>query len=283
LKKTILYTFYFYLFCLFSCNVSPDQKNKDANNTVAQVGNEMLEMDLFKENFNNTPVKDSIYLAKKLIEGWALEELLYREALDNLEYDKKDVERRVRNYQKSLINYLYEQRLIEINLDTSVTTTEIDLYYKEHKANFILKDNLVKVNFIKVPVKAPGLEKIQKLVRSGKDQEQLINLCIQNAENFYLNDSTWLFLDEIKKEIPALKEQSDLNFGQGKLIEFSDDSYYYYLKIKDVKVKNSLSPLNFEKENIKNLIINSRKTQLINAYKQQLLEKAKEDKVFQVY
>ena len=55
------------------------------------------------------------------------------------------------------------------------------------------------------------------------------------------------------------------------------------LKIKEVKVKNGLSPLNFEKQNIKNFIINQKKTQLINSYKNQLLDKAKTEKTFQIY
>jgi hypothetical protein len=60
----------------------------------------------------------------------------------------------------------------------------------------------------------------------------------------------------------------------------SDEIFYYYLRIKDIKVKNSVSPINFERQNIRNLLINRRKTQLIRQYKQLLLEKAREEKKF---
>jgi hypothetical protein len=69
----------------------------------------------------------------------------------------------------------------------------------------------------------------------------------------------------------------------GRVVQYTDDSYFYFLKIKDVKVKNSLSPINFEKQNIRKFILNTRKTVLIQQYKQILLEKAKADKRFEQY
>ena len=72
-------------------------------------------------------------------------------------------------------------------------------------------------------------------------------------------------------------------FSSGQVIEFTDADYYFYIKIKDIKIKNGISPLNFEKQNIKKFIINNRKMLLINEYKQLLLENAKTDKSFIVY
>jgi hypothetical protein len=126
---------------------------------------------------------------------------------------------------------------------------------------------------------------MKQLLKSNQlnDKEKLNKLCVQNAENFYLNDSTWLYIDDIKKEIPKLKTQADITFSSGQVIEFTDADYYFYIKIKDIKIKNGISPLNFEKQNIKKFIINNRKMLLINEYKQLLLENAKTDKSFIVY
>jgi hypothetical protein len=266
-----------------ACTPQAPVAKQTAGNLVAKAGNEVLQRDDYESNYNAGFQKDSTYYAKRQIENWAIESLLYQEALDKLDKSEMEIDMMVHNYRKSLVNFLYESKLVEANLDTSITAAEVEEYYKQHRTNFILKDNIVKVNYIKVPSGAPGLEKIRKLVRSGGDREQLIALCDQNAENFYLNDSTWLFLDEIKKEIPVLKEQPDFNLSPGRVIEFSDDSYYYYLKVKDVKVKNSLSPISFERDNIRKFVINARKTQLINEYKQLLLEKARESREFEIY
>ena len=106
---------------------------------------------------------------------------------------------------------------------------------------------------------------------------------MQHAENFFINDSVWLLLDDIKREVPKLKDLLEYNTVKGRVIEFGDSEAYFYLRIKDVKIKNSVSPLSFERNNIKTFIINSRKIKLIQSYKQQLLEKAKTDKTFKIF
>lgn len=283
--RSIIYIF----ICLIivSCN-SAGSKAEPVSKTIAKAGNESLSLDDYKENYISIEsVKDSAILAKRSIESWAIESLFYQEAMSKLNEDEIDIDKQVQAYKKSLVNYIYQTKLIEANLDTNITLPEIEQYYSEHEGNFILKENIVKVNYFKIPVKASGLEKIKRLLRSyayvPKDVEQLKNLCMQNAENFFMNDSTWLFLEDVKKEIPKLRDQPDFNLSQGRVVEFTDDLYYYYLKIKEVKVKNGLSPLNFEKQNIKNFIINKKKTELINQYKVQLLEKAKAEKRFELY
>lgn len=277
----------FVLFILVSCN-SGTEKKEIVSISIAKAGKEVLSLDDYKENYISfESVNDSNILAKKSIENWAIESLFYQEAMSKLIADEMEIDKQVEAYKKSLVNYIYQTKLIEANLDTNITKGEIEQYYSEHEDNFILKENIVKVNYFKIPIKAAGLEKIKRLLRSyayvPKDVEPLKNLCMQNAENFFMNDSTWLYLEDIKKEIPKLREQPDFNLGQGRILEFTDDLYYYYLKIKEVKVKNGLSPLNFEKQNIKNFIINQKKTQLINNYKNQLLEKAIAEKTFQIF
>lgn len=270
----------------FSCTApSAEPLDSDAK-IVAKAGTENLGIQEFTDGFLSTGIlKDSVYNAKKSIENWAVEALFYQEAVEKLNEDELNIEKQVELYKKSLVNYVYQTKLIEANLDTTISKAEIEQYYNEHRDNFILKENIIKVNYFKIPLKVPALVKIKKLLGSSnaKDKEQLKALCIQNAENFFMNDSTWLFLDDIKKEIPALRDQPDFNLSTGKVVEFTDEQYYYYLKVKDVKVKNGLSPINFETQNIRKFIINVRKTRLITDYKKTLLEKAKADKKFTIY
>jgi len=272
---------------LVSCK-QEGTKEETVSKPVAKAGTEVLSLNDYKENYISLEsVKDSSILAKKSIENWAIESLFYQEAMSKLNEDEIEIDKQVEAYKKSLVNYIYQTKLIEANLDTNITRREIEQYYSDHEDNFILKENIVKVHYFKIPVKASGLEKIKRLLRSyvytPKDVEPLKTLAAQNAENFFMNDSTWLYLEDIKKEMPKLREQPDFNLSQGRIVEFTDDLYYYYLRIKEVKVKNGLSPLNFERQNIKNFIINKKKTELINQYKFQLLEKAKTEKTFQVY
>jgi hypothetical protein len=281
-----------YLLCfttvlfLGSCGSLSTAEEESGPKIVAKAGSENLDMNEFRDYFlSSGSVKDSAYLSKRAIDNWATESLFYQEALSKLNEDEVQIEKEVEKYKKSLVNYIYQTKIIEANLDTNVAREEIEEYYNAHRDNFILKENIVKVNYFKIPLKAQGLDKIRRLLYAAnpKDAELLKNLCAQNAENFFMNDSTWLFLEEIKKEIPKLRDQPDLALVPGRVLEFSDDPYYYYLRVKDIKIKNGLSPINFERQNIKTFIINNRKVQIIREYKQLLLEKAKADKSFVGY
>ncbi len=270
---------------MFSCDNANTHKEVEIKK-VAIAGNEVLSEADFKANLiNPNSREDSIAFANKSIEKWALEALLYQEAMTKLEPDEIDIEKQINDYKKQLINYIYETKLIENNLDTVVNIDEIETYYDEHIENFILKDNIIKVNYFKIPIQSKEINKIKKLIQSTvpKDREQLEGICLQHAESFFINDSIWLLMDEIKREIPQLRDQLDYGSYKGRVIEFNDNEAYYYLKIKDVKIKNSASPLAFEKENIKTYIINSRKVKLIESYKMQLLENAKKTGTFKIF
>jgi len=281
LQLIILFCLSFLLFS--SCKESDADLKKKSDLVIA--GDESLSPDELNDLIIDTgDPKDSIGMRKKAIDEWAIESFFYQEALTKFKEEEIDIEKQVNDYRKSLINHLYSTKIIEANLDTNVSLAEIQEYYNENKDNFILKDNIVKVNYFKIPLKAQPLEKMKRLLYSTtqKDKDQLISLAAQYAENYFVNDSTWLYLDEVKKEVPKLREQDDIYIFAGRVIEISDDAFYYFLRIREVKNRNSVSPINFEKQNIKKVIINRRKTQLINQYKKQLLEKAVEEKRFRI-
>jgi hypothetical protein len=257
-----------------SCQSNTKNTSKDTQEIIATVGNQVL----LKEEFIKNSIKtinssDSAVVAKQQIDNWITESLFYEEAISKLQDEEIDINKQVEEYKKNLVNYIYQTKLIEANIDTTISNDEIENYYNQNIDNFLLKDNIVKVNYYKIPLKASGLEKMKKLFNSQKENEKLLlnNLALENADNFFNNDSTWLYLEDIKKEIPDLRNQPDLVLNKGKTMEFSDNEYYYYLKIKDEKTRNNSSPLSFEKNNIKSLLINKRKTDLINSYKKQLL------------
>jgi hypothetical protein len=89
--------------------------------------------------------------------------------------------------------------------------------------------------------------------------------------------------DDLKKEIPQLKEVPEYNLQNGKTFEFTDNTSFYFLKIIEIKSKNTLSPLNFEKNNIKAMLLNERKQKLISSIKKDFFEKAKSNNKIEIY
>jgi hypothetical protein len=183
------------------------------------------------------------------------------------------------------LTYKFQTKLINEKLDTNVTLAQIEEYYNNNAQNFLLKNNIVKVLYVKTPINIPNIDKLKKLCYSNnpKDAEPLKSMCIQYANNFFMNDNTWLMFDDLKKEMTQLNEVPEYEIKNGKTFEFTDASSFYFLKIIEVKSKNTLSPLNFEKKNIKNRLINQRKEKLITAIKKDFFDKAKTNKELEIY
>ena len=62
-----------------------------------------------------------------------------------------------------------------------------------------------------------------------------------------------------------------------------NDKFYYLVNIKDFKIRESLSPLSFETDNIKNTIINKRKLELIQKMHKEVYDEAVKNNDFKIY
>ncbi|MBL0328896.1 MAG: peptidyl-prolyl cis-trans isomerase [Bacteroidetes bacterium] len=250
---------------LFACDRSPKQEQNRV--AVARANEDYLYLDEIQDIVpSGTPAKDSTELITKYIDNWIRETLVTQKAESNLGDEQKNVEKQLRNYRNSLITYTYEKELVKQKLDTIVSDSEIEEYYNNNQADFELKDNIIKVVYVKVDKKAPGIDKLKRMYKSdvASDREQLASYCHQFASNFYLDDSSWLLFDDLLKEIPIQTYNKELFLQNNRFVEVSDSLNHYFVNIKGFKIRNSLSPLGFEKENIKNIILNKRKLQLIN-------------------
>lgn len=265
----------FVLIVLFACR---SKEGKDQNrHALARANNTYLYEDDVKDIVPfGTSEKDSIELIKKYIDNWIHETLVIQKAESNLTEEKKNVEKQLQDYRNSLITFAYEKELVSQKLDTVITDTEIEEYYNNNKANFELKDNIIKVVYIKVNKTAPDMKKLQSWYKSedAKDKEQLTSYCHQFAANFYLDDNSWLFFDDLLKEIPIQTYNKELFLQNNRFVEVSDSVYNYFVNIKGFKIRNSLSPISFEKENIKNIILNKRKLLLISKMKEDVYNDA---------
>lgn len=229
--------------------------------------------------------EDSAEAAKKFIHNWVREMLVLQQAEKNLSEDKKKFDKMADDYRKSLITYQYESELVEQKLDTVVNVEEIEKYYQENKSNFELKDNIIKVTYVKVRKNAPKVEKIKDWYRSNqvKDKDALSSYCYQYAENFFLDENTWLLFDDVLKEIPIKLYDKEQFLQNNRTIETQDSVYLYFVNIKGFMTKNSISPLSFEKENIRNIILNKRKVELIKKMREDIYNEAAANKSFEIY
>ncbi|MBK8362534.1 MAG: hypothetical protein IPL24_02305 [Bacteroidetes bacterium] len=220
--------------------------------------------------------EDSVTIIKNYIDNWFRQKAVLRKAERNLADEKKNVEKKLEEYRNSLLTYQYETELIRQKLDTVISEEEIAAFYKNNPDNFELKDNIIKVIYLRLNKKSPKLNKVKEWYKSNskKDRQLLEDYCHQYALNYFLDDNTWLLFDDLLKEIPIKTYDKEQFLQNNRVVEIEDSSTIYLVNIKGFMVKNSVSPLSFERNNIRMIITNQRKLKLIEQMEKQAYEDA---------
>lgn len=253
---------------------------------IARVGDYYLNRaEIFNVVPMGTPADDSLLITQNFIDNWIRQKVVLVKAENNLPGERKDVESKLQEYRNSLIVYAYEQELIRQKLDTNVTDQEIEQFYERNLATFELKDNIIKMIYIKVSNDSPKLDKVKSWYKSNnqKDRELLEDYARQYALNYYFDDETWLIFDDLLKEVPLTLYDKEQFLKNNRFIEISDSANTYLVNIKGFKTKSGTSPLAFERENIKSMILNQRKLQLLKAMEQEAYQEAMRKQNFEIY
>lgn len=267
-----------------ACNSHKEEQGR--GNEVARVFESRLyEADIAEMLPDGIKGNDSALLVTNYINNWIRQELLLHKAELNLDDEQKNVEKQLEDYRNSLVIYLYEKEFVRQRLDTIVSDEEIEKYYEENKGNFELKDNIVKVLYVKLDNKAKKTDKLKKWLQSGDsdDRKKLEEYCVQNAEKYFFDDDNWILFDELIKEVPIKTYNKELFLKNNRFVEVQDSLYIYFVNIKDFQVKETTSPLSFQKENIKNIIINTRKLELVKKMEEEIYEEAINKNYFEIY
>lgn len=253
---------------------------------VARVGENFLyQSDLDKIVDPGTSRSDSIKIVKRYIDRWIRQQIFLKEAKTKLPEEKNDFSRKVEDYKNSLVIFAYENFLLNNQLDTIVTQEMLNQYYEEHKEDFKLRDNIVKVNFLKLPLDAPDVWKVRNMIRSEdpEDIKALEDYALNHAATYFLHNDTWFLFEDILRDFPLDVNNHEQFLSRYKFREVNDDYYRYMIHIKDYKLEGSTSPLAFQSDNIKAIILNHRKQKFINEFRQELYKTAIQNSDFEVF
>lgn len=260
--------------------------NKGSGDVLARVHDEYLyETELKEVVPPGVSVKDSLSIVKNYINNWVNQKLLLYKAEKNLFDEDLKFDKQLEDYRNSLIIYKYESKLISQNLDTVVTDEEIESHYNENIQNFQLKNNIVKTYYARFDKNDPDLRKIRNFFHSNRPEhrDSLEVYIERDADLYFLNDETWILFDDLLRYIPITTYNNEAWLQNHRKIELTDDEFVYFVNITDFKIKDGTSPLGFEQENIRQIIINKRKLAIINKMRDEVLQTALEKSDFEIY
>ncbi len=261
-----------------SCNIG----NRSDEKPIARVYDRYLyPSDLSEVIPVTVSIEDSTKMADQFIKNWTHENVLLEQAELNLTEDQLDFEENLNKYKNSLIIYAYEQALVNEKLDTSVSIIAMANFYDRNRENFLTRKPAYKLKYVKVIIEEEELEQLKKWIRSDKVEEldELQLYCETNGIKYYLNDSVWVTAETIHNEI---QPQNEMNFfkdpGTG-LFELEDDQFVYLIFVNSVLKQGEQAPLELVKSELKALILNRRKRELLRKMRKDIYNEALRKKI----
>jgi hypothetical protein len=280
------------LMLLAGCDLIRMKRDPSEGETVRQPIAHANDAYLYKDELigivipGTTSKEDSIARVDAYINSWIRKQLLIQEASRKIDINEAEVERKILDYRYSIIAYEYQSYYIKQHLDTLVSEESIASYYKENIDNFILKQNIVQATFIKVPKNAPRTKRVKELIFSKKDKDvnELKTYCLSFSSAYHISDSVWMVFDELVRNSPLAEIPNKIQFLKANpYYETSDDNYLYFFKVDEYRISDNVSPLEFVKDDIKNIILNKRKVELAKQLEDAVYNEAVSKKEFEIF
>lgn len=253
---------------------------------VAQVGVERLyRSDLDEVVPKGISAEDSTRLAMQYISSWASDLIYVNIAEEQLSKTEKDVSRELEEYRKSLLKYRYEQLYVNERLDTTVSEDMIEEYYGAHQDKFVLSRPLVRARYLCIHTDSPGLDPIRKKMGSSKveDVVEADSLAFSTAMEFTTWNDEWIDVTVLAGKFDMsydmlLASMRDRWVRADDTLGVTDLAY-----VAEVMRAGEVAPMDYVAPAIRDIIVSSRKQNLITTLERDLLKDARENGQFVIF
>ncbi|MCB0460215.1 MAG: peptidyl-prolyl cis-trans isomerase [Flavobacteriaceae bacterium] len=261
-------------------------KQSDDRKAAARVFDIVLyEEDMLKILPKGLNPEDSALFVKTYINRWAQEQLMLQKAKINLREDEEEINELVDQYKQDLLINRYKEAIVAQELDTLITSEDIEEFYNANKDIFKLNEELVKIRYIQYGNNVINPKEFAKLFKAddNEDDQKLMEQELQ-LKSYNLNDSIWIRYDDVMKHISFLKDDNkDKYLRKNYAFEQEEDESTYLVKVKDVLLRNEIAPMSYTIPTIKQMILHKRKLELIRKIEETLTNDAIKNKELQIY
>jgi hypothetical protein len=265
-----------------SCNFTQERRKVP----VARVDGSVLYLSEIREAIpDNFSREDSLLYAEDYIRNWINYELLINKAQENLTISQRDLAKEIREYRNSLIIYRYQHDLMQQKLDTFVTISEITELYDSVKQDFILDKDLIKAIFVRIPLTLENPEKVKAFCddTSSRNLDELDQYCIKNGGNYDLYINDWTDARQVFQKLPYQPGNLQRFLAGYTIWETRDSRNYYLVRILDYAAAGNPAPQEYISNNLKEMIINKRKSQFLDKIKEDIYKEGLINNKFKIY
>ena len=254
---------------------------------VARAGNSYLYRSELRDNITVFSSKtDSIIQSENYINNWARKQLLFDQAIINLDVEaQKEMDELVNSYRSDLWSRSYKEFIVKSNIDTLISKTEIETYYRENQNNFRLNEAMVNLRYIALPSENIDLLEIKnKLIRFQEEDIRFLDSLTFQFNSYGLKDSLWLTKRELIRTLPIINENNFENYLKKSQFFLVEDAFEVYLLfVNNYMLRNEVAPLVSIENTIRKIVFNKRKLDFIKQFDKEILQDAIRTNKFQLY
>jgi hypothetical protein len=201
--------------------------------------------------------------------------------------EEAEINRRIEDYKYELLVYAYEKRYILDHLDSVVTDAQIQEYYNNNLDNFQLRQNIVKAIYAKVPNETRRLNSLKRMMSTNAldKMEEISSYLVEFADSYQVNDSIWTDFDDLIESSPFVSEIPNKvqTIRRQRFLETSDSTHTYYIRILDYKVSDGVSPLDFVRNQVEDIILNKRKMEIRKKHEEEIRSQAEKNDDYEIF
>ena len=263
------------LVCGSACKSWPGFKADDE--VVARVGTTYLyRSELAATMPSGIEVADSVNYAQAFISKWIVGQLKLQEAEKIFSQNESDIDKLVEEYRRSLLVHRLDRHYLKAEPCSEITDSDITAYYNDHKSDFRISQPMVKGEIVAIGESYRRREQLLKLFESSKEEhrEDFVESCRKN--NFlHLQFEEWVSFSDFLSNLPLLRtSRHDELLANRKVQKIHHNKTYYYFCIKSVLNVGDTMPLGLVKENIRQILINRHRAEVIHRQEDRIMKNA---------
>lgn len=271
---------------MVACTSSEDSKGNAIK--LAKVGDYTLYIeDINPALFSGLSPQDSVSKLKQFTQQWIDERIFLEEAETILSDDEKEISQRIEAYRQNILVYELEKKWASTFADTIILEEEINNYYEKNKENFLLKKNIVQIRYLKVDKDLPKKEldkAIGYIQNPNPKNDSLLRIFAEaKADNYYL-ENNWLLFEDVIREIPISQSYSQERYlRSNRYVKLQENEFLYLVYFVDFKVRDEISPMEFELDNIKQYIRLQRQEKWLSEKRNKLVQEARKNNKIKIW
>jgi hypothetical protein len=244
----------------FSCN-------KSADVVVAEVYNDKLYSSEINELLpDGLTEEDSAQMASKMIDEWISRQVILHEAEKILFAKDKNFNDEIAEFRKNLLINAYYKKITADSTRFTVTDRELNSFIARYEPSDAVEREIIKLNYVKLSKNSKLIKVIRNIMfddaKRIAGKGTIEKLCGDSIE-YFIEDDTWLYLDDLSQELPVDKLDKNSFLAENKYFETSDNQYTYIIVFLDYKTRRTTIETTEEIQAARKMLIQGKKADYI--------------------